>query len=144
MGSNPEAEEIGEVYNETLGALSAWPPAAPTHDRWMWEFCSSKCQAAGYCCNDYKIGSNQMISCAQACMMRTRGTSWADMATEKHWICNRNGGSGCSLWVKGHEYPFCSDCQDLTHNPQCKWGVQSPAACEYGALIPPSNWGANP
>lgn len=136
--SDPEAE-IGEVHNETLGALSAWPPAAPTQDRWMWEFCSSKCQAAGYCCNDFKIGSNQMISCAQACMMRARGSSLEEMlSANAGGICRRNGRSGCVLRVRGNTYNFCGRCQDLTPSSMCIHGVASSAACDYGASLQPS------
>merc|ERR1712066_724853 len=87
------------------------------------DYCAFSCKAAGYCCNDYTVGSNQMISCAQACMMRTLGTSWADMATENHSLCARNGASGCSLQVGGRQYSFCSSCSDLTDSPQCKWGI---------------------
>merc|ERR1711957_524744 len=32
--------------------------------------CAAMCKAKGHCCNDYKVGSNQMVSCAQACEMR--------------------------------------------------------------------------
>eukprot|EP00445_Apocalathium_hangoei_P048074 CAMPEP_0204000754 /NCGR_PEP_ID=MMETSP0360-20130528/15606_1 /ASSEMBLY_ACC=CAM_ASM_000342 /TAXON_ID=268821 /ORGANISM="Scrippsiella Hangoei, Strain SHTV-5" /LENGTH=52 /DNA_ID=CAMNT_0050942093 /DNA_START=14 /DNA_END=169 /DNA_ORIENTATION=- len=50
----------------------------PTEDQDE-QFCSSHCLAAGYCCNDYTVGSNQMISCAQACMMRARGSNYEEM-----------------------------------------------------------------
>lgn len=106
------------------------------------DYCALSCKAGGYCCNDYTVGSNQMISCAQACMMRTLGSSWADMATSKHGLCDRNGASGCSLKVGGRQYSFCSQCSDLKDSPQCKWGVASPNACDYGALLPPSSWGS--
>merc|ERR1712151_825731 len=86
------------------------------------DYCAFSCKAAGYCCNDYRVGSNQMISCAQACMMRTRGASLADMATENRGLCDRNGASGCFLDVGGRQYSFCSQCKDLTGAPRCKWG----------------------
>merc|ERR1711879_138566 len=64
------------------------------------EYCSSKCQAAGYCCDDYTVGSNQMISCAQACMMRVRGAS-AHQMVGRGGLCRRTDSSGCSLTVSG-------------------------------------------
>merc|ERR1712166_1667845 len=37
--------------------------------------CAAMCKAKGHCCNDWTIGSNQMVSCAQACEMRLNGVS---------------------------------------------------------------------
>jgi len=133
---------IGEVRNETwaLAATHADPEAA-THadpEAWMVEFCSAKCRAAGYCCNDYRVGSNQMISCAQACMMRARGSTWQEMAAANGGLCDRTGASGCSLVVNRKSYGFCSRCSDLTDSPKCKWGVASSDACHYGASLSPS------
>merc|ERR1711957_418318 len=108
------------------------------------EYCSSACRAAGFCCNDFAVGSNQMISCAQACMMRVRGSSLPEMLTASNGLCERNGGSGCSLSVKGHGYSFCSRCSDLTDTPKCRFGVASSDACNYGASLPPSSFGAKP
>merc|ERR1712066_735779 len=104
-------------------------------EAWMVEFCSAKCQAAGYCCNDPSVGSNQMISCAQACMMRLRGSTWEEMASSRGGHCQRNGGSGCGLTVGGHTYSFCSACKDLTQSAKCKWGVASHEACDFGASL---------
>jgi len=104
----------------------------------MLEFCKSKCQSAGFCCNDPQVGSNQMVSCAQACMMRARGSSWQELATEKDGLCTRSGSSGCGLTVKGRRYSFCSSCSDLTANPLCQWGVASSEACDFGASLTPS------
>lgn len=108
------------------------------------EYCSFRCKDAGYCCNDYKTGSNQMISCAQACMMRTRGASWTDLATATGGMCRRTGSSGCSLTANGHSYGFCSRCSDVTANPKCHWGVANSAVCDFGASLPPSNFGLAP
>merc|ERR1740121_1772751 len=106
--------------------------AAPTSQ----DYCFFACKAMGYCCNDYTVGSNQMISCAQACRMRALGTPWSELATENEdGLCNRNGASGCHLEENGHDYSFCSTCDDLTESPQCKHGVASPAACDYGASL---------
>ena len=37
--------------------------------------CAAYCKSKKHCCNDWKTGSNQMVSCAQACEMRIRGVS---------------------------------------------------------------------
>mmetsp|Transcript_63450 Transcript_63450/g.127232 ORF Transcript_63450/g.127232 Transcript_63450/m.127232 type:complete len:196 (-) Transcript_63450:166-753(-) len=93
--------------------------------------CAEECQSRGFCCNDFKIGSNQMISCAQACMIRARGTTKHDC--EGH--CDRHEQSGCSETVGGHTYHLCQDCEDLTNEAKCHHGVQSPLACETGCSI---------
>ena len=36
--------------------------------------CHALCKEEGFCCNDPNVGSNQLLSCAQACMIRARGT----------------------------------------------------------------------
>eukprot|EP00419_Tripos_fusus_P046786 CAMPEP_0172834484 /NCGR_PEP_ID=MMETSP1075-20121228/25082_1 /TAXON_ID=2916 /ORGANISM="Ceratium fusus, Strain PA161109" /LENGTH=295 /DNA_ID=CAMNT_0013677393 /DNA_START=35 /DNA_END=920 /DNA_ORIENTATION=- len=84
--------------------------------------CASHCKNREFCCNDYTIGSNQMISCAQACIMRTRGLPREDC--RRH--CDRGPSSGCSKVVQGNKYSFCSSCTDLTNNPKCRHGVASP------------------
>jgi len=112
------------------------PPvtAAPVSDE---SFCAAQCQAAGHCCNDPSIGSNQQISCAQACMMRASGQRMDAMLSANGGICNRRGNSGCSLEVQGQSYSFCQSCQDLQDH--CPHGVQSSDECDFGAsLLPPS------
>jgi len=101
-------------------------------------YCAAKCKAAGYCCNDWTKGSNQMISCSQACMMRASGSHTKELAASTGGICKRTGGSGCSLTVKGKSYGFCSSCKDLTSSSKCSFGVANSAACDHGAgLTPP-------
>jgi len=108
-------------------------PPAPVDDE---SFCAAQCQAAGHCCNDPSIGSNQQISCAQACMMRASGQRM-DAMIGIGGICNRQGNSGCSLEVQGQSYSFCQSCQDLQDH--CPHGVQSRDECDFGAsLLPPS------
>ena len=100
-------------------------------------WCATQCQAAGHCCNDPNVGSNQQISCAQACMMRASGQRMDLMLTANGGICNRRGNSGCSLVVQDQSYSFCQRCQDLQDH--CPHGVQSNAECDFGAsVVPPS------
>jgi len=94
--------------------------------------CAQICQARQHCCNDYKKGSNQMLSCSQACMIRARGTSYAQCIPH----CARTASSGCSLEVNGHTYGMCSTCTDLNAAwPSCSFGVASSASCEAGCGI---------
>lgn len=126
----------GEAQNATREARRLQSARGP--DAWMAEFCGRKCLEAGYCCNDYTVGSNQMVSCAQACMMRARGSTWAEMATTSNGLCNRHGGSGCNLTVNGHRYRFCSVCGDLSGTQKCHYGVANSSACDFGASLAPT------
>merc|ERR1712054_646772 len=71
--------------------------------------CLELCQAKGYGCSDYRVGANQMLSCAQACYMRTT-LGVEEEQCRSH--CARNGGSGCSLTVAGHRFDMCWRCDD--------------------------------
>lgn len=95
------------------------------------EWCGTQCREKGYCCNDPQIGSNQMISCAQACMMRHNSVALNKMLSENGGFCNRNGGSGCGLNDGITDYSFCQTCNDLTE--RCPHGVQSAEECDFGA-----------
>jgi len=106
-------------------------PAVGDPESW----CASQCQAAGHCCNDPNVGSNQQISCAQACMMRANGQHMDEMLTANGGICNRRGNSGCSLEVQGQSYSFCQRCADLQDH--CPHGVQSSDECDFGASLHP-------
>ena len=90
--------------------------------------CFEHCLARGFCCNDHSVGSNQLISCAQACMIRARGTSRAEC--DGH-CAEHAAARGCSRTVNGHRYSMCSGCADL--GSHCVHGVQQGSdACETG------------
>ena len=97
--------------------------------------CKEKCRDEGYCCNDPAVGSNQLLSCAQACMIRARG----DGADTCGVACDAQADSrGCSRTVSGHTYGMCSKCSDLdASSAQCRWGVPSVDACHAGCAIAP-------
>lgn len=97
------------------------------------DFCASRCKAAGYCCNDPSVGSNQMISCSQACMMRRRGSTHDELDSSKGGLCKRDSGSGCDLHVHGYDYTLCDECADVRNAAQCRWGVSNEEACDFGA-----------
>lgn len=85
--------------------------------------CERKCSAAGFCCNNYEIGANQFLSCAQGCMIRKRGAS----ADSCRVSCLHRG---CHYGVGGHSYFSCGVCKDL--KPTCPYGVMSQLPCAHG------------
>ena len=100
-------------------------------------YCKEKCKEQGFCCNDPSVGSNQLLSCAQACMIRARG---ADVGT-CGLACDAQATSrGCSRTVSGHTYHMCSSCSDL--DSSCPHGVQEGSgACHAGcAIAPATTW----
>ena len=96
------------------------------------ERCHEKCKEAGFCCNNPDVGSNQLLSCAQACMIRARGTN----EEECEGTCDAQDVSrGCSREVNGHTYSMCSRCDDL--DSTCPHGVQGGGmACQTGCKDP--------
>ncbi|CAE8710141.1 unnamed protein product [Polarella glacialis] len=95
--------------------------------------CGEACKNKGFCCNDPLVGSNQMISCSQACFMKAGGLA----APSCSKLCARNTSSGCDLTVEGNNYSFCSSCADLTNSSKCTYGVASPEACLAGCELSP-------
>ena len=95
------------------------------------EQCKARCKAAGYCCNDPDIGSNQLLSCAQACMIRARGTAEGECKA----VCHEQDVSrGCFREVNGHTYSMCQSCADL--DDTCPHGVQEHShACHAGCAV---------
>ena len=68
-------------------------------------YCKEKCKDQGFCCNDPSVGSNQLLSCAQACMIRARGT---DEFTCTQTCDTQRLSRGCERTVNGHYYGMCS------------------------------------
>ena len=95
------------------------------------ERCHEKCKEAGFCCNNPDVGSNQLLSCAQACMIRARGTD----EEECEGTCHAQDLSrGCSRSVNGHSYSMCQSCDDL--DSTCPHGVQEHEhACHAGCSV---------
>ena len=104
-------------------------------------YCKAKCKEQGFCCNDPSVGSNTLLSCAQACMIRARGAE----AGTCRLACDAQATSrGCSRTVSGHTYHMCSSCSDL--DSSCPHGVQEGSeyvsnACHAGcAIAPATTW----
>lgn len=99
--------------------------------------CAARCKAAGFCCNDPEVGSNQFLSCAQACMIRALGELHSDGGTGRaECEAEVRAPRGCNREVGTRNYTMCQACNDLT--PKCPHGVGSIeeglAGCEYGAF----------
>ena len=100
-------------------------PLAPSAPPDMEQLCADECRALGFCCNDHTIGSNQFLSCSQACMIRARGTDAAACAA----LCDEP--PSCERTVNGFTYGMCGTCSDL--DLECaQEGVESTAACHAG------------
>jgi surface protein len=94
------------------------------------EFCARTCGANGYCCNDATVGSNEYLSCAQACMARANG------ADESECLTAVNAARACARSVGGLDFQMCGTCSDLTAS--CPNGVQSTAAGVFGCGLSPT------
>ena len=131
-------ELLGCVTDRDTTSITS--PIAVDNEAILKEACFEECKAAGYCCNDPDIGSNQLLSCAQACMIRARGT---DEFTCKETCDIQRTSRGCTRVVNGYAYSMCSSCRDL--DSTCPHGVQEPHrsltsqeyACHDGCRMAP-------
>merc|ERR1711957_680948 len=85
--------------------------------------CAAMCKAKGHCCNDYKVGSNQMVSCAQACEMRISGVSKQNCQNKVNEFASKKGQGGCRLSFGKKNVSLCNRCKDL--DKTCPHGVQN-------------------
>jgi hypothetical protein len=88
--------------------------------------CKAQCAAAGYCCNeDVRKGSNQYLSCLQACVLTTQNQD-APCETRSCDIAG-NGWTQCSSCSCSENGGTCSG--------KCSWGVQDHKACFHGKTL---------
>merc|ERR1719247_2595274 len=92
--------------------------------------CGSLCLESNFCCNNPDIGSNQLFSCSQACMVRYYGASEQECL---NLVNTQTQTRGCSRSFGAHSFSFCFACADLTD--QCPWGVQSGDASQKGCTM---------
>jgi len=88
--------------------------------------CKSECAKGNHCCNyDKTVGSNQKLSCLQACMVRVSGVSKSE--------CDASCSSGgCTKFG----YSLCRDCSDVTSSNACSSnGGSSTETCLAGCSI---------
>jgi len=101
--------------------------------------CAKQCRDQGYCCNDYTRGSNQLFSCAQACMIRFTSTvtpQWLQQVDCNAFCLLQADERGCSREVNGHTYAFCNGCTDLkAGDSKCAHGVPGTAPCIAGCAM---------
>lgn len=119
-----QASDVSGVRREVKVRPLVRAELSEQEARWA-EECKAECAGAGFCCNDFQVGSNQYLSCAQGCMIRARGSS----ADECQVACLHHG---CHLNVKGHDYRSCDQCHDK--KPSCPYGVMSQKPCHYGCV----------
>ena len=92
--------------------------------------CAALCADEGHCCQDHQVGSNQLISCAQACHIREQGT---DQARCRELCDERAEARGCSTTVNGITYGHCESCDD--RHEACPHGVQDVSSCHRGCEL---------
>eukprot|EP01051_Picozoa_sp_SAG22_P012323 SAG22_NODE_1270_length_4942_cov_72.777623_3_plen_494_part_00 len=126
---NEDPEEEGSCDADNV--VAPWEPDSeepPAAD----EQCFEYCLAHGYCCNNHEVGSNQLLSCAQACMVRARGTGREECGQH---CAEHAAARNCSRTINGHTYNMCQTCADL--GSHCVHGVQEGSgACETGCAQP--------
>jgi hypothetical protein len=93
------------------------------------EWCAAECRSRGFCCNDPAVGSNQLLSCAQACMVRAGGHGAATCREAVH------APRACTRTVGARAFTLCQACADL--GDSCPHGVQSTEAGEVGCALAP-------
>ena len=92
--------------------------------------CQRECAKGNHCCNyDENVGSNQRLSCLQACLVRVSGVSKSE--------CDASCSSdGCTKFG----YSLCSDCTDVISSNACSsnWGSSTDtclAGCSIGRAV---------
>ncbi len=88
--------------------------------------CQRECAKGNHCCNyDENVGSNQRLSCLQACLVRVSGVSKSE--------CDASCSSdGCTKFG----YSLCSDCTDVISSNACSSnGGSSTDTCLAGCSI---------
>jgi len=89
------------------------------------------CKQKGYCCNDKDVGSNQYVSCSQACYAKmVQGTSLSNCKAK----CPGTGTvkRSCKATFGTEKFSMCSTCKDKRKDGKCPHGVQSPDECKDG------------
>ena len=125
VDSDERRERLRSLQSATLLATSL-------------EECQAACAADGFCCNTaINPGSNQKLSCLQACMIRVRGSSLSGC----QGLCNLDG---CSRVVNGWSYNLCSSCPDQVGSNICVGEGSSVGACLTGCSLGTTGIGAPP
>ena len=108
--------------------------------------CATRCHEKGHCCNDHLVGNNQYVSCAQACMIRARGTTYNECINQvetQQTMRNYDGSPGvhCTRTVNGFTYNMCGTCDDehsrfpSVAGTVCVGGVKGPMDGKDGCAL---------
>jgi len=91
--------------------------------------CVNACATKQHCCNDdITQGSNQQLSCLQACMVVKSGVP-------KHECVAYCPFKSCSRWIRGVHYEACAYCDDV---PEHAYHFETSESPEIGNLRKPS------
>jgi hypothetical protein len=120
--------DLQPLVSKVLGIDKSWG-AAKRADR----KCIAHCLAAGHCCNDHRVGSNKLLSCAQACIARARGL------TKPLCLAECDKPPACSRSIGAYQYWSCGECEDKTE--KCPLGVQTADECRTGCEVDPDDLG---
>jgi len=126
----PSQEPTQEPSQEPTGSPSFTPTheptQEPTEDTLKLEECISVCEA-NTCEEDgpHTMGTNQMLTCTNACFMRHIGASNSECLGH----CDRHGGSGCFLKVNDVNFNMCGV---ISGSPCFHGNHVSVSDCELG------------
>jgi len=100
------------------------PVSAKHEEEFDEDACRANCESLGHCCADISIGSNQYVSCYQACNARASGLT--------PFQCKQGctGERSCNRQVGDLTFRACQTCSDLRRS--CPFGVPSEQACFDG------------
>jgi len=126
----PSQEPTQEPSQEPTGSPSFTPTheptQEPTEDTLKLEECISVCEANTCEENGSHIdGTNQMLTCTNACFMRHKGASKSECLGH----CDRHGGSGCFLKVNDVNFFLCGT---ISGSPCFHGNHVSVSDCELG------------
>ena len=117
------AERLDDHWN--IGELEMFEPDGVGTANWVG--CERACADMNHCCNmDVWEGSNQRLSCLQACKVRERGT---DKDTCRSF-CSIDG---CSHTINGYGYFLCGTCADVPHHNGSNLYPNGQCSTQYGS-----------
>lgn len=120
--------DLQPLVQKVMGIDKSWGAAKRAERK-----CVAHCLAAGHCCNDHRVGSNKLLSCAQACIARARGLPKPGCLAE----CDKP--PTCDHFIGAYHYWSCGECEDTAE--KCPHGVQTADECRAGCAVDPDDLG---
>lgn len=118
IGTSPQATVASKPPDTDVNASAA-------------DWCAAKCRSMEYCCNDHTVGSNSLLSCAQACMLRASGIT--SPKCNEH--CTKQ--ATCKVTIPPFHFDLCLKCLDMTDDYRCIYGVPDEGPCQEGCALTP-------